>query len=385
MAQGNHRGRVGVVMAHGKSWEGLRRVRVINGPLRDATYPLRARLSIGRGYDADLQIVDRAVSRQHAEIIDDEMGGHVLVDLDSSNGTMVDDTRVRRRTLTPGTVFRIAGTELIYEDAPREPACVESGVYAMRYSDPRTYRGTMEYRVVDMDIPGYVSPTSEPDAPARRRWGSSDAVDGVPLVESERLPVNAVGPDGKAYDGSVLDDILNYRELRTKTLRRETVSRKDVAALHELEGRLRPKTQDAKAQPSRHAYLRFACRIPARLRFASGQERPVMVVDVGVDGAKIVAPDHDITPNMSVWLAIDFVSRERAQTVVLTSRAVRGRGDEVGLSFAGAPDQPARVREHTVRTRLPLEHGARAARTTRWSTGRVSRRLAAGSRGRGTH
>ncbi|MCH9689011.1 MAG: FHA domain-containing protein [Deltaproteobacteria bacterium] len=360
------------------------RLRVINGPLRDATYLLDATLSIGRAYDADLQIVDRAVSRRHAEIATDERGRHVLVDLDSSNGTLVEEIRIRRWILTPGTVFRIAGTELVYEQRPRDPICEESGVYAMHYSDPRTYRGTVEFQVAGMELGVEQEPTQvQDDAPVRRDWGVSAGADAEPLLGEERLEVLAAGADGKAYDGSLLADILDYRELRTRSLRRKGMGASDVETLRTLEERLRPRSEESVRSgggPGR-AYHRFCCRVPARLRFASGEERPVMVADVGVDGAKIFAPDLRVSPDVPVWLAIDFVSRERAQTVVFTSHAVHARGEEIGLSFVGAPGESRRHREPTTRTRVPCVNGSRERRTTRWSSGRSRRRNSAGRRG----
>src|SRR5688572_24133332 len=64
-----------------------RRIRILNGPLRGATYLIRERVGIGRASSSDIQLVHDGISRQHAQIVTDDRGRHVLVDLDSSNGT----------------------------------------------------------------------------------------------------------------------------------------------------------------------------------------------------------------------------------------------------------------------------------------------------------
>jgi pSer/pThr/pTyr-binding forkhead associated (FHA) protein len=75
--------------------------------------------TIGRAPRADF-IVDAAlVSRLHCrlEAADDVM--HVI-DLDSTNGTYVNDARVTRATLTPGDRLRIGRVELLIarDDTP---------------------------------------------------------------------------------------------------------------------------------------------------------------------------------------------------------------------------------------------------------------------------
>ena len=69
---------------------------------------------IGRSREADLRLDDGAVSRQHAEIRRDTDGSHVLVDLGSTNGTLVDGEKVSSMRLVDGARVSIGATTLTY-------------------------------------------------------------------------------------------------------------------------------------------------------------------------------------------------------------------------------------------------------------------------------
>jgi hypothetical protein len=73
------------------------------------------RLVIGRAEGVDIRLEDAAVSKQHASI--EVMGvDHILLDLESSNGTFVNGTRVMRHLLRHGDAIDILGFELKYVD-----------------------------------------------------------------------------------------------------------------------------------------------------------------------------------------------------------------------------------------------------------------------------
>ncbi|TWD80658.1 FHA domain-containing protein [Kribbella amoyensis] len=71
---------------------------------------------LGRGTDADIQINDPGVSRRHAEIrlMPEGPGGVrvVLVDLGSTNGTLVNGRRTAEAELTDGSTVRIGNTTM---------------------------------------------------------------------------------------------------------------------------------------------------------------------------------------------------------------------------------------------------------------------------------
>jgi hypothetical protein len=71
-------------------------------------------VSIGRGPDNAIPIDNLAVSNHHAQIRS-EQGRLVIEDLDSLNGTFVNDQRVKRSTLKAGDVVTV-GKHVIYID-----------------------------------------------------------------------------------------------------------------------------------------------------------------------------------------------------------------------------------------------------------------------------
>jgi len=94
------------------------RIEVQSGPSRGRGVALESgSLFIGSSRDAGLQLDDRSVSRQHAEIRLEE-GRCLLVDLGSTNGTFLNGSRIREAWLSPGDRFQLGRVELLFE--PRE-------------------------------------------------------------------------------------------------------------------------------------------------------------------------------------------------------------------------------------------------------------------------
>jgi pSer/pThr/pTyr-binding forkhead associated (FHA) protein len=66
---------------------------------------------IGRSPEADVQLEDSCVSRQHCEI--DEMDGRPIVrDLDSKNGTFVNGAAVQQAVVQPEDRITVGGISL---------------------------------------------------------------------------------------------------------------------------------------------------------------------------------------------------------------------------------------------------------------------------------
>ncbi|MFH0919488.1 MAG: sigma 54-interacting transcriptional regulator [Fibrobacterota bacterium] len=81
-----------------------------------ARYPLKARLiNIGRSSQCDLVLDDGTVSTLHANILA-RKDGHQLVDLDSTNGTFLNGSRVEKAALKNGDVIGIGKFQLKYEE-----------------------------------------------------------------------------------------------------------------------------------------------------------------------------------------------------------------------------------------------------------------------------
>lgn len=77
------------------------------GPGMGTRYPLTGNaLIIGRGNDCDVQIEDHSVSRRHARI-QPGADGHYAVDLQSTNGTFVNDVPVSMCKMKDGDYLRI--------------------------------------------------------------------------------------------------------------------------------------------------------------------------------------------------------------------------------------------------------------------------------------
>ncbi len=75
-------------------------------------HPLRSPgLVVGRGTEADLRINDPGVSRRHLEL-EVTIDGVEAVDLGSTNGILVDGTKVGRARLRDGSTIKIGHTEM---------------------------------------------------------------------------------------------------------------------------------------------------------------------------------------------------------------------------------------------------------------------------------
>ena len=87
--------------------------------------PVRNGFVIGRVAGCDLVIDDSKASRRHARIVV-EAGVAEVEDLDSSNGTRLNDKPVTRRVLRDGDRIQIGATVLVYREgqaaAPAAPA-----------------------------------------------------------------------------------------------------------------------------------------------------------------------------------------------------------------------------------------------------------------------
>lgn len=80
----------------------------------------RSVFNIGRRPDNHLVLEERRISRQHCQLRR-RFGHYVIYDLQSKDGTYVNDKRIREHRLQPGDVIGLAGKRLLYlEDEPDE-------------------------------------------------------------------------------------------------------------------------------------------------------------------------------------------------------------------------------------------------------------------------
>jgi len=84
-----------------------------------------AMVKIGRVPDNTVMIDNPAVSSHHARVFRDG-DSFVLEDLQSTNGTFVNDNRVTRHTLANGDTIAVGKHRLVFERGPQEEAVAEA-------------------------------------------------------------------------------------------------------------------------------------------------------------------------------------------------------------------------------------------------------------------
>ena len=88
-------------------------------------------LVIGRGADCDIRINDHSVSRRHARI-QPGPDGHCAIDLQSTNGTFINDVPAQTQRLRDGDYLRVgnciyrflAGGNVAVDESP-EPVLID--------------------------------------------------------------------------------------------------------------------------------------------------------------------------------------------------------------------------------------------------------------------
>lgn len=101
---------------------------IVSGSSEGDYYLLgRESVILGRGEGCHIQIVDDAVSRRHLRIRRNGAGAdYVIEDLESANGTLINEVRVQRETpLADGDLVGIGCTQLMFSSvdfADRETA-----------------------------------------------------------------------------------------------------------------------------------------------------------------------------------------------------------------------------------------------------------------------
>ncbi len=104
------------------------RLAAVSGKLKGAIFAIHEEpLVIGRDTAANLCIADASVSRRHSRI-DKNDTGFVITDLESLNGTFVNDVPVKNRLLEHGDRVRIGNAHFVFLTHDGEPASKSSDV-----------------------------------------------------------------------------------------------------------------------------------------------------------------------------------------------------------------------------------------------------------------
>jgi two-component system cell cycle response regulator len=102
--------------------------------------------SIGRDEDCTIRLNDARVSRKHSKIVGDPEGPYFkVIDLDSTNGTFLNDKRIKEAVLTDGDRIRIGYSVLKYAIRDIAEIEYENKIYRMATTDALTKLFTREY------------------------------------------------------------------------------------------------------------------------------------------------------------------------------------------------------------------------------------------------
>jgi DNA-binding NtrC family response regulator len=94
------------------------RVEVVDGPDRGKFVVGGDVVSVGTARDNALPVADFTVSRYHLDV-SVKPGGILVTDLGSTNGTYIGAVRIERAIVPPGTLLRLGGTTIRFDDAVR--------------------------------------------------------------------------------------------------------------------------------------------------------------------------------------------------------------------------------------------------------------------------
>ena len=92
---------------------------VLSGASKGTSKVVGGHFRIGTASDNDLVLSDDTVSRHHCEIIRAPDGLHVR-DLESTNGTKIDGTRIREAMVQAGNVLKVGGVEIAFRPAAQK-------------------------------------------------------------------------------------------------------------------------------------------------------------------------------------------------------------------------------------------------------------------------
>jgi len=89
---------------------------VIDGKDKGKTFLLneKERYKIGRATSSDLKLTDEKISRQHC-LVEAVRDHYIIIDLNSSNGTVVNGERIKKTVLKNGDYIRLGFTMMKYD------------------------------------------------------------------------------------------------------------------------------------------------------------------------------------------------------------------------------------------------------------------------------
>jgi hypothetical protein len=152
----------------------------------------------------------------------------------------------------------------------------------------------------------------------------------------EHGPFCALVCDGSPYQGDLVADILEYRELRRRLLGGGSLGALEQVRFDRLQLKLRPTWDPARSVRSyTRAYERFDCDFLTEIQVDSAgpQRFAVRLENLSAGGAKLASAET-LEPGQVVSL---LMPNREGRAIALPARVAWSRGTQLGLMFAGAP------------------------------------------------
>ncbi|MGC9468956.1 MAG: FHA domain-containing protein [Anaerolineae bacterium] len=275
--------------------------------------PTKVEIRVGRAPDNDIVLQDRMVSGHHL-LLRTVVGGYQVVDLNSTNGTRLNGTRLppqQPQRFGPGDVLVLGGSRITLAreavdravSAGPGPATQVAGrtpnqsaprrqVPPQRVPQPepsrsKTVYGVLQVKLAQGDLGEY--PLLKPDTTMGRADDNDVILDGRMVSRHHlRVLVDARGQVAVMDLGSLNGTRLNGQPLAPR--RPEPLRPGDTVQLHEFSLGVRPVTPQAPAPPGLAAQVRVASTPPVTFT-------PVAVAEAG---AAVSALAPGVTRRLSV-------------------------------------------------------------------------------------
>ncbi len=144
-------------------------LRVIAGPNVGACFVLQERTRVGRASDADIQLDEPHVSRQHARVRRQPDGSFELCDLGSTAGTTVNGEPVRKKILQPDDVIAIGRSRFAFEMGVGVSTAASFSSKARGFATLRPTQPMPVVPVATSEPAAAPAPTPVPPATMRKR------------------------------------------------------------------------------------------------------------------------------------------------------------------------------------------------------------------------
>lgn len=89
---------------------------IVNGKNKDKVYTFHeGKNKIGTGLDCELRILDKTISRHHALLNASTLTNYYITDLNSVNGTFVNNYQISNREIIDGDIIKLGDLELKFK------------------------------------------------------------------------------------------------------------------------------------------------------------------------------------------------------------------------------------------------------------------------------